>query len=175
MKRMIFLFVLLLLVSCGGTYTIYDYDEQQDFSIYKTYAFYPEMSSELSDLDQKRLLAVTEVAMQSKGFTKSEIPDIYMNFKTIINKTPSRNSIGVGVGSGSGGVSIGVGGSIPIGGPETFLELTIDFVDVKKDELVWQAIAERRFHPNASPDTRTNFFQKIIEKSLIKYPPKKKE
>ncbi|WP_109851147.1 DUF4136 domain-containing protein [Aquimarina sp. AU58] len=175
MKHAGLFFFLVLLISCGVTHTIYDYDEQQDFSIYKTYAFYPEMSSGLNDLDQKRLLMVAETVMQSKGFTKSETPDIYMNFKTIINKAPSRNSIGVGVGSGSGGVSIGVGGSIPIGGPETFLELTIDFVDVKKDELVWQAIAEKRFYPNASPDARTNFFQKIIEKSLVKYPPKHKE
>ncbi|WP_025665897.1 DUF4136 domain-containing protein [Aquimarina megaterium] len=175
MKHAGLFFFLVLLISCGVTHTIYDYDEQQDFSIYKTYAFYPEMNSGLNDLDQKRLLMVTETVMKSKGFTKSETPDIHMNFKAIMNKTPSRNSIGVGVGSGSGGVSIGVGGSIPIGGPETFLELTIDFVDVKKDELVWQAIAERRFYPNASPDVRTNFFQKIIEKSLVKYPPKNKE
>ncbi|WP_103068850.1 DUF4136 domain-containing protein [Aquimarina sediminis] len=175
MKYVVLLVMLIVLISCGVVPTVYDYDEQQDFSVYKTYGFYPEMSSELNELNQKRLLKVTETIMHTKGLTRSNTPDIYINFKTIMSRTPSRNSIGVGVGSGGRGVNIGIGGSIPIGGPETYLELTIDFVDVERDELVWQAIVEKRFYPNASPEAHTSFFQKIIEKSLSKYPPKKRK
>lgn len=175
MKYITLLLLLLLLTSCGTIYTAHDYDEKQDFLIYKSYDFYPEMDSGLNDLDQKRLLKEIEIAMQNKGLVKSETPDIFINFKTAITKKASRNSIGVGVGSGGGGIGIGVGGSIPIGGPETYLELTTDFIDVKRNELVWQAIAEKRFRSNASPDVHSAFFQKIIEKSLSEYPPKKKK
>ncbi len=173
MRHLILLFLAFILVSCGGAYVVHDYDEKQDFLEYKTYAFYPEMVSGLSDLDQKRLLMVTENEMKAKGFIKSEAPDIYINFKTSSSEKASTNTIGVGVGSGGGGINIGLGGAIPVGGSQTILELTIDFIDVKKDALVWQAITERRFHPNASPNTRTNFFQQIIKKSMNKYPPKK--
>ncbi|GAA4279317.1 DUF4136 domain-containing protein [Aquimarina mytili] len=173
MKQISLLFFLLILTSCGSTYVVHDYDEQQDFIVYKTYDFFSEMDSGLTELDHKRLLAVTEAAMQDIGLTKSENPDIYIDFKTIIKEGPSRNSIGVGVGSGGGGVNIGIGGAIPIGGPQTFLEVTTDFVDAKKGQLVWQAIAERRFFLKASPDSRISFFQKIMQKSLAKYPPAK--
>ncbi|MEW7289296.1 DUF4136 domain-containing protein [Aquimarina sp. 2304DJ70-9] len=175
MKQIVYTLFLVILSSCGSTYVAHDYDEQQDFLVYKTYAFFSEMDSGLSDFDQKRLLAATETALQAQGYTKSETPDIYIDFKTIVKEGSSRNSIGVGVGSGGGGVNIGIGGAIPIGGPQTFLELTTDFVDAKKGQLIWQAIAEKRFYVNASPDGRSNFFQKIIEKSLAKFPPKKKE
>ncbi|TPN84021.1 DUF4136 domain-containing protein [Aquimarina algicola] len=174
MKYIGFLFLALMMVSCGSTQTVYDYDEQQDFSVYKTFAFYPEMNSGLSELDQKRLLAVTEEAMNAKGLVFSNTPDIFVNFKTERNKTSSRNSIGVGVGSGGRGVNIGIGGAIPIGGSQTYLKLTMDFVDASKDQLIWQAVSEKQFYPNASPNTRTQFFQRIVAKALAKYPPKRR-
>ncbi|AXT61589.1 DUF4136 domain-containing protein [Aquimarina sp. AD10] len=174
MKYAFYLFLMLLISSCGITSTVHDYDEQQNFSVYKTYNFFPKMDSGLNELDQKRLLSITEAAMQAKGFTKSETPDIYVNFSSIITKEASNNSIGVGVGSNGGGVGIGIGGAIPIGGPRIFLELTTDFVDVKKDALVWQAVARKQFNPKDSPNAHTHFFQKVIEKSFVKYPPKKK-
>ncbi len=175
MKPIVLFIFMLVLCSCGGTYVVHDYDEKLDFSGYKTYNFYPEMDSGLSELDQKRLLLVTESLMQTKGFTRSETPEIYINFESTVTKEASGNTIGVGVGGGNrSGVNIGVGGNIPIGS-NTYLELTIDFVDVKKDELVWQAIAKKQFHPNASPNTKTYFFQKVIKKSLDKYPPEKKK
>lgn len=173
MKHIVFSFIVIMLTSCKVANTVYDYDEQQDFLIYKTYNFSPELHSGLSDLDHKRLIAATEVAMQNKGFVKSEHPDVYVNFKTVFSETPSRNRVGIGVGGGSRGMSIGVGSSIPIGGPELTLELTLDLIDVKKNELVWQAVTERRFRLNASPDKRTDFFQETIEKVFVKYPPEK--
>ncbi|GAA4275148.1 DUF4136 domain-containing protein [Aquimarina gracilis] len=153
---------------------IHDYDEKQDFSIYKTFNFYPEMNSGLSELDQKRLLLVTESFMQTEGFARSETPGIYINFTSQITKEASGNTIGVGLGGGGGGgVNVGIGGNIPIGS-NTYLELTMDFVDVTKDELVWQAIVKSKFHQNASPNTKTELFHRMIKKSLDKYPPEKK-
>ncbi len=175
MKQMIFLFFALVFSSCGSTNVVLDYDEQQNFAVYKTYAFFSEMDSGLSSFDQKRLLAATEATLTAKGYIKSENPDIYIDFKTAVIQEPSSNNVGVGVGSGGNGVNIGFGGAIPIGGPQSFLELTTDFVDARKGQLVFQAIAEKRFRINATPESRTEFFQKIVDKSLAKYPPAKTE
>ena len=174
MKKVILLWLSLGLISCGSSYVNYDYDEQQDFSKYKTYAFYPEMNSGLNELDEKRLIRSTEAVLQSIGFTPSNTPDIYINFKTRLFEQASNNNIGVGIGGGNRGIGVGVGGSIPIGGPQTFLGITTDFVDVGSNNLVWQAISEGRFNMNAKPENRENFFLKIMQKTFSKYPPKKK-
>ncbi len=176
MRQIAFSLLIVLSTSCGTVNIVYDYDEQQDFASYQTYAFFPEMNSGLSDIDQKRLLSATEAAMKTKGLIKSETPDIYVNFETVFTKEASNSNLGVGLGGGGGrGVNVGVGGNIPIGGPQTYLELTFDFVDVKKDALVWQAITRKRFYTNSSPEKRTLFFQRLVEKSLAKYPPQKKK
>ncbi len=175
MRSIAVLFLMLILASCGSGYMAHDYDKSQDFLAYKTYDFYPEMDTELSDRDHKRLLSITDTIMKSIGYTKSEKPDIYINFKTKIFENFSSNSVGVGVATGGRGINVGIAGSIPIGGPQTFLELVTDFVDVKTNELVWQAITEKEFNPNDSPNAHKHFFQKVIQKVLGKYPPKKKK
>ena len=174
MKFTLFTIAALFLCSCTTTTAVLDYDEQQDFSIYKSYNYFPEMKTELNELDQKRLVAVADSLMIAKGFTKLEHPDLYINFKTQSHFEASNSSIGVGVGSG-GGVNIGLGGAIPLGGPQKFLKITTDFVDVNRDELVWQVITERRFPENGIPADRESFFEKVVSKSLTHYPPKKKK
>lgn len=173
MRHLSFLILLLFLVACGSTNVIYDYDEQQDFGYYKTYNFFPKMHTGLGELDHKRLLQLADSTLQTLGLTKSETPDLYVNFKTALSEQPSNNSLGIGVGTGRRGINIGVGGAIPIGGPVTFMELVTDLVDVRRDELVWQAIAEKRFDSNNSPNAHKAFFQQVIARSFQKYPPSK--
>ncbi len=173
MKYMTF-FMFLFLISCGMTNVIHDYDEQQDFLEYKTYNFFPEMQSGLNELDTKRLLKVADSLLLAKGLVKSNSPDLYVNFNTKTRKEASNTNVGVGLGGGGGGLNIGLGGGIPIGGPVTFMEVTMDFVDAQKDELVWQAVAEKRFYPKQAPSARAVFFEKVLGKSLTKYPPKNK-
>ncbi len=172
MRYLFLLLVLTLCFSCGVTSTTHDFDEHTNFSLYKTYNFYPNMDSGLSELNHKRVLEITDAFMQSKGLLKSETPDIYVNFNTATFKHASQNRMGIGIGSGGGGIAIGIGGDIPIGGPVTFLEFTTDVIDTRRNELVWQAIAEKRYNPNDSPNAHTSFFRKIIERSLAKYPPR---
>ena len=168
-------FLFLYLISCGTTNVIHDYDAQQDFSLYKTYNFFPEIQTGLNQLDDKRLLRVADSIFQVRGFVKSDTPDVYVNFQMRTRKEASNSNLGVGVGGSNGGINIGLGGAIPIGGPITFMVVTTDLIDVKKDELVWQAVAEKRFYPNTIPNLHTVFFQEVLEKSLTKYPPKKKK
>ncbi len=174
MKKLVILFFSVFLVSCGASNLVYDYDEKQDFSTYKTYNFFPEMNLGLSDLDQKRLIEVTETIMKNKGFVKAINPDVYINFNAVTTRRASNNNVGVGIGGGSSGIGIGVGGSIPIGGPKIYMKITTDLVDVKRDELVWQVVTEKRFYPHASPQVRIEFFQKIMNKAMMGYPPEEK-
>ncbi len=170
MKQFLYACVVLILVSCSGPRVAYDYDTKTDFSKYKTYNYYPDLKTGLSDLDTKRLLDATDKALAAKGFSKSESPQFYVNFKSQKYQTPSRTGVGVGVGNGP----ISIGGTIPFGRPDQHIQLTVDFIDVQKDVLFWQAEADATQNPRQKPENREDFFTEIMQKVFSKYPPVKK-
>ena len=100
MKHFLIFVSIITFISCGSTKVAYDYDEQIDFSQYKTYNFMTDMDSGLSQLDLNRLLDATEAVLQSKGFTKSETPDLLINIIADQYEDVQRNSVGVGIGGG---------------------------------------------------------------------------
>ncbi len=152
---------------------MYDYDEKLDFSVYRSYNFYPEFESGLSELDTKRLIRQTDSILQSRGFVKKEMPDFYVNIMASAFENNQNSAVGVGVGgggrNGGGGISIG----LPIGTSKLNQQLIFDFVDVRKDELFWQAVAEGYYREVATPQQREAYFRTILLKVLEEYPPKK--
>ena len=168
MKNLFFL-VAIVLLSCSGPKVVYDYDTQKDFSKYTTYNYYPELDTGLGDFDQKRLLEATDKALAEKGFKKSETPQIHINFKSKEYSRPSNNSFGVGIGNGP----IQIGSNIPFGAPNQRIQLTVDFVDVQTNELIWQAEADDTQNSQQTPESRTGFFNIMMTKVLSKYPPSK--
>ena len=172
MKALKIFFVFLLFASCNTPQAVYDYDQEVNFSTYSTYALFPDFQSGLSQLDEKRLLASLENQLQQEGFSSSSEADMYVNVYTDEFHEQNRNSVGVGIGGGGGNVGVGVSGGIPLGGPETYLQITFDFIDVKDDALIWQAVVESKFNPDASPQQRQAQFDKIVQKALEGYPPK---
>ena len=163
----------LIISSCGGPRAAYDYDEQTNFSQYSSAAIYPEIRTGLSELDEKRLRTSLEKTLQEKNLNSSTTPDLYLNVYTEQYQEPSRNSVGVGIGGTGRNVGVGISGGIPIGGPENFLQLTFDLIDVQRDELVWQAVINSKFNPNAAPRERQKQFDEIVDKALEGYPPKR--
>jgi len=161
------------MVACNAPQAVYDYDQQVNFSQYSSYALFPEFQSGLSQLDEGRLIESLNRGLAEKGFTKSEEPGIYVNVYTERFEQDNRSRVGVGIGGGGGNVGVGVSGGIPVGEMDTYLKLTFDFIDVKKDALVWQAVVESPFNINADPAQRQERFDKIVEKALSGYPPEK--
>ncbi len=173
MKLLSILAVTLLLISCGATVAV-DYDQKVDFSTYYLYNFYPTIDSGLSELDDSRIMHFTDSLLQDRGFQKSETPQLLINFYASERVSASRNTIGIGIGSGGGNVGVGVSGGIPIGGRVVNQQLTIDFIDVQKDDLVWQAVAEGEKKERATPQQKEAYYLSVIQKILNKYPPVKK-
>lgn len=173
MKYLGMIFMLILVVSCSAPKVVYDYDKNLDFTAYKTYNFFPNIKTGLSELDDKRLFRQTDSILQSRGFVRTATPDFYINIETSAFQSNRNGAVGVGVGGGGrntgGGVSIG----IPIGTNKLNQELVFDFVDTRKDELFWQAIAEGYYKEKATPAEREAYFRTILLKVLEEYPPKK--
>jgi len=173
MKIFKFLLLLLIVTSCNVPRATYDYDQKMEFTSINTYQIYPDLKSNLSQLDEQRMINVLNSEMNEINFSSSEIPDVYLNFYSTSYEEPSRNNIGIGVGGSGRNVGVGVSGGIPLGGSNTYLRVTFDFINVKTDVLIWQAIVDSPFARNGSPEDRENQLRAIVQKALEGYPPNK--
>ncbi|MDO7170773.1 DUF4136 domain-containing protein [Mariniflexile sp. AS56] len=173
MRFFTFLVLAIFVVSCAPIRVHYDFDKGTNFSTYKTYNYYSDMETGLSELDTKRLLEALDANMTAKGFNLSDTPDFFVDIKSSDYQEAQRNTVGVGLGGSGrnmgGGISIG----LPLGQANLNRQITIDFVDENKKQLFWQAVSESSFSPNANPEKREQLFNSILEKVLTEYPPKK--
>ncbi len=163
------LLLLFIFASCSSVKVVSDYDKNVDYSNYSTFAFYkPGIDkAQISDLDKKRILRAIESNLLAKGMSKSETPDILVS---IFTKERERidvynNNYGYwGYGYGPwyhGGI---------YASSSTEGTLFIDFVDAKKNELVWQGIgiADLKLQSVEKKEARINL---IVSKILERYPP----
>ncbi|WP_353778890.1 DUF4136 domain-containing protein [Winogradskyella sp. 3972H.M.0a.05] len=171
MKTLKLLVLSLVLVSCGATVN-YDYDKKTDFTKYKTYNYFSDIKSGLSELDMKRLLNELDAAMQARGFQKSDDPDFYIDIKSSEYQNNNGSNVGVGVGGGGRNVGGGISIGLPIGSSKLSRQIILDFVDKDRESLFWQAVSESSYNPNATPEKREANFKALVEKILSKYPPK---
>tara|TARA_R110002012_G_C11674922_1_gene613569 strand:+ start:7552 stop:8058 length:507 start_codon:yes stop_codon:yes gene_type:complete len=168
MKRFQALILALFITSCGVTVN-YDYEKGTDFTQYKTYNYFDDMQTGLSQLDAKRFFNLLDSQLQKKGFVLSETPDFIIDVKSETYQSAQTSSVGMGVGSGGGGMSVG----IPIGQGSISRQIVLDFVDGKTQQLFWQGVSSEPAAPENTPEAREAQFQKVVIKLLEKYPPKK--
>lgn len=169
------LILVVTLTSCSTVKVTTDYDTKVDFNSYKTFAFHKKGidKATMSDLDKKRVMRAIESEMVAKGFTKSNDPDILIS---IFNKTRERvtvnnNNFGMGWGWGWGWNPWMMGG-ISQTNVNQYTEgtLFIDFIDRRKNELVWQGIGSgaMKFSNVEKKEKRIKEFVKGI---IERYPP----
>ena len=173
MKTVKFLPVLILFVlaSCSSVRVNVDYDKKANFESYKTYAFLKSAIDkvEISDLDKKRILHSIDDALVTKGFTKSETPDLLVSIFTKENqRVDIYNNSGFGWGMGWGyNPYIGMGYSNVYSTPEG--TLYIDLIDAKTKELVWQG--EGSGYLTKNTEEKDARIKEFVYKILAQYPP----
>ena len=176
MKKNVFIPLLLLFfISCSSVRVNSDYDKKVDFTQYKTYAFYKTGIDkvEISDLDKKRILRSIDESLSAKGFTKSETPDLLINFFTKEREQVDVNqfNMGWGYGWGWGWNPWMWGGNTTVTRyPEG--TLYIDLIDAKKKELIWQGEGEGVLTKDTNK--KDEVIKEFVTKILEQYPPQKK-
>ena len=118
--RYTFFLMVLFIVSCAPIKVNYDYDETVNFSQYKTYNYYSDIKTGLSELDSKRLFVALDHTLQKQGFSMSDTPDFYIDIQSSEYQESNRNSVGVGVGVA---VGVFVGVNKRVGRPLTMVEV----------------------------------------------------
>ena len=174
MKYFSILLVALIVSSCAPVRVHYDYEKTTDFNSYKTYNYYADLNTGLSELDTKRLLDALDNTLQSNGYALSETPDFFIDIKSNEYQEAARNNVGVGVGGTGGRVGGGVSIGIPVGQNKLNRQIVFEFVDENKNGLFWQAVSESSYSQNASPEKRETLFNTIVTKVLEGFPPETK-
>ena len=175
------LLALFLLSSCVSVRVIADYDRQADFNDYKTYAFYKTGidKAQISDLDKKRILRAIETEMSTRGFSKSQQPDILVSiFTKEREQVDVYNNFGLGWGWGWGGFynpwiwGPGWGWNAgPNVSTRTEGSLYIDLIDAKNKELVWQGRGVGTLNNTKSIDKKEQRIREFVSEILSEYPP----
>ena len=176
MKKVVLLIAFAtILTSCNSIRVSYDYNEEINFTEFKTYAFSKSGIDkvEINDIDKKRILRAIDVELYNKGYRKSSIePDFLINFFTKTNKKidyyPSNNYYGY---------------AVPYGGMGHYASswylnsfsynegvLFIDIIDRNKNELVWQGIGKGYIY-NDKPDNKNEKIKAMVNKILLQFPP----
>lgn len=172
MKKIFALLTLITVTSCASIHVNYDYEKQTDFNKYKTYNYYSDIESGLSEFDTKRLLNALDEALSLKGLTLSDTPDFYIDITSSEFQNAQRNSVGVGVGGSGRNVGGGISIGLPIGQPKLSRQIVFDFHDENGIGLFWQAVSESGYNPNATPEQKEARIKTIVDKVLKGYPPK---
>lgn len=162
-----------LLSSCNAIRVTHDYEKTTDFSKYRTYNYYSDIESGLSELDENRLLDALDEALKSRGYTLSSTPDFFIDIQSSEYQQANQSNVGVGVGGTGRNVGGGISIGIPVGQNNMNRVIQFDFVDEDGIGLFWQAISESSFNPDAKPEQRESLFKAIVTKILDNFPPKK--
>ena len=166
------LVIILFITSCQSVKVVVDYDKSAQFTSYKTYGFLKEGidRAEINDLDKRRILRSIEAVLIEKGFTKSETPDILVNFFTKERQEININNNnygGWGYGWGWGpfmGAQMNISTSTSIQGT-----LFIDLIDTTKKELIWQGVGKGTLA--AKIEQKDEKIQNFVTSILSEYPP----
>ena len=143
-----------LLAGCAsGPEVRGDYDRAVDFGKYKTYGFVSQAGtgSGFQSIGSQMMQTAAAREMEARGYTKSENPDLVINFKgrleekTDIESTPAPY---YGPGWGYGGMRGGYYGGYGYGGSQVTTHryhvgtLVMDIVDREKRQAVFQGGVE---------------------------------
>jgi len=152
-------FVLLIsafaIAGCAsGPNVMTDYDKTADFGAYETYNFVEGAGpdyGEYQSLFTRYVLEAVTIEMENRGYTKSDNPDLLVNFgaklddKIDVRTTPAAPMAGGYYGYRRGAYGYGAWGGYGYGTETQVSQYTegtfnIDIIDNKRRQLVWEAV-----------------------------------
>ncbi len=127
-----------------------DYDPDANFGAYTTYNYFENAGpnrGQYESLFSQYMKTAIDIEMQKRGYTKSDNPDLLVNFnailqeKTDVRTTPASPPPGYGYYGAWGGYGWGTETHVSQYTEGTF---NIDLVDARRKQLVWEAVGNGR-------------------------------
>jgi hypothetical protein len=170
----------MLAVGCSSSITInHDFDPDQDFATFKTYAWVQQPASVVGDaeaaqqsntlLDQRIKYAVNEQLGKEGLSIDTENPDLLVAYHTGVQNKVDVTDWGYTY------------GSYYYGYPRRDITVTqyqqgtliVDLIGAKSMELVWRGSAQATLQDNPSPEYVEKRINQAVGMMFQKYPPKK--
>lgn len=171
-KILIIATFLLTLVACSPIRVHTDYDDDVDFSKYKTFAFDKKSvdSLQISDLDKKRMMRAIDKQLYLKNIKISESPNLLVCLHTQESKTLSYFPMDTGFGWGLGwGMSPFGWGMNTMVSTSTQGVMYIQIVDANTNNLIWEGKGTGYLTDNHSK--KEEKMNQFAEKILADFPP----
>lgn len=170
--------------SLSAQYTS-NYDENVDFSQFKTYAFAgwsPESDKRVNEMDKVRVENAFKAELDARGMTYVEKDaDAVFTLFVVVNTKTSTNAYTTytggygfygGWGWGYGGMGMGIGGSYTTYSESSYNEgtLVVDMYNDADKKMVWQGVIQTVVKDN--PKKRQKTIPMKVKKLMKKYPVK---
>ena len=177
MRTRIILAILLCACFAMAQDVRYNYDQQADFSQFKTYKWVDIPSAvELDALTAKQIRDALDRELSKKGFviTESDSADLFVGYQVALDRERQLTAFNTGWGYGPGwryggpGMTTATTSTIVVG------SLALDVYETPKKQLVWRGIVTKTIDAKAKPEKRLNNLNKAVAKLLKDFPPKKK-
>jgi hypothetical protein len=161
----------------------YNFDQQADFTRYKTYKWVPVKGGEVpNDLIARQITDAIDRQLATKGLTKtdSDTADLFVAYHVAVSQEKQLTTwdTGYGMGPGWGGRYYGgyYGGGMSTSTTSTINVGTValDMYDRATRQLVWRGMASKQVDTKAKPEKRQKNLDKAMAKLLKNYPPTKK-
>jgi hypothetical protein len=166
--------LLLIIFGCSSIDVTSDYDLNADFNSYKSFYVFSgvlkDSKLEAVPLVKKRVLEAAAAELQKKGFTLVDSSKADFTVFALATTTEKMNVNTYGYGYGYGWGPYPSGRNIDVS-YYTQGSLILDFVDNKKDELIWRGIGSAVVQDKGTPEEREQFIKEAVAKILEQYPP----
>ena len=172
MKPTTLVLLILILCSCSTIRTSFEYDNQVDFTEYKTFGF-SEDSEKLpvNELVRKRIFAAISKNLVTKGYLASDNPDVLIDLQIHTEDKQQTSATTMNVGGSYGrrwGFRSGVSTTQFHTRTYTIGTLFIDIVDMGTETLVWSGQGTSTVTKKTIPQEK---MEAGINKILANYPP----
>ncbi|MDR3405452.1 MAG: DUF4136 domain-containing protein [Chthoniobacter sp.] len=178
--RLLVLAPLVLLAACTTITTKRDFDKKAKFGEYKTFAWAPLPNTQApAPAVDEAIRAAVEKGLTARGYTKAapgKTPDFYAIYHvTAVEKTDVRHFTDWGFGT-TYRAGYGYYTGWP-GNPTTYAvldqykvgALVLDFVEVRRDQLVWRGVASSVIGDKAQDNAAKA--DEAVRELLAKFPP----
>ncbi len=163
------------MIGCSPIYGVkYDYNQQTDFSTYKTYDWMPiPEKAGVNDLVVDRIKKAVDSELGAKGLKQtSQSPDFLIAEHIGKKDKVEADSWGYGY---YGPIRVYRGGFWGMDNVSTYHYeegvLILDFVDAGTKKLFWRGVAKAHVQNVDTPEKRQKLINEAVKKILEKYPP----
>jgi hypothetical protein len=158
----------------------YNFDDQAQFSQYKTYAWEKHANSrDLNELTGNQLAAAFNAELAKKGLVPAslESADLVIVYQVAVREEKEITTFNNDWGYGPGwrGRWVGVGTSTATSTTNTISigSVDLDIHDRATKRLVWRGVVSKALQSKANPKAQQKDFANAAKKLLKNYPPKK--